>query len=415
MQSFKIFTLGCKVNQYESQFIRETLLASNFREVYREPADIYIINTCTVTQKADRDSRHLIYRAYQQNPSAKILVTGCYTELDADIIGKIRGVSFIVKNKDKFNIVNLLNGKKMDLNISGISEFSNHTRAFLKVQDGCDNFCSYCKIPLVRGSSFSRKPHDIIKEAENLVQNGYKEIVLCGICLGSYGKDLEKKIELIDLLKILDNLEGDFRIRLSSLEAWDITERFLTGLDKFKRLCPHLHIPIQSGSDKILQLMRRRITSQDYLKIIRKLKEIIPSLAITTDIMVGFPQETDEDFKKTVDLLNEIQPLKIHIFSYSPRNFTLAYNLKGRLPPLKIKERIAYLRDISYKFSFTFMQKSLGSLRSVLFESLILPNIWQGFTDNYIKVRVFSKDKLKNRLLPVKLIRIEKDFLWAEL
>ncbi|MCM8763154.1 MAG: radical SAM protein, partial [Candidatus Omnitrophica bacterium] len=276
--NFKILTLGCKVNQYESQQIREAYLRQGFQELFDgRPADTYIINTCTVTHHADRASFVLIRRAKRENPQAKIYVTGCLVKMDAaKIKERFPDVSFL--DKDEFK--------------QGINAFCGHTRAFLKIQDGCDNFCSYCKVALVRGKPRSRPFDEVIHEAQRLVDAGFKEIVLCGICLGSYGKDFGN-VDLVDVLAALEKIKGEFRIRLSSIEFGDVRERLIKKLETSKKLCPHLHIPLQSGDDRILKLMNRKYTAEDYLKLVQELKRRIPLLSITTDVMVGFPGESE--------------------------------------------------------------------------------------------------------------------------
>ena len=245
MQTIKFFTLGCKVNQYETQVIREKFIRSGFKELSdSQPADIYIINTCTVTQTADSKSRYFIHHAHRQNPQAKIIVTGCYTELDSDEIARIPGIAHIVKNKEKYSIPELLNGynelnRHNAQNGIGISNFSGHTRAFLKIQDGCNNSCAYCKVPLVRGASCSRQLDEIISEAGNLVKNGFKEIVLTGICLGSYGRDLKPKLNLVSVIAALEKIERLLRIRLSSIEAGDVNSDLIKKMVSSPKLCRH--------------------------------------------------------------------------------------------------------------------------------------------------------------------------------
>ncbi|MCM8766400.1 MAG: tRNA (N(6)-L-threonylcarbamoyladenosine(37)-C(2))-methylthiotransferase MtaB, partial [Candidatus Omnitrophica bacterium] len=372
MRTIKFYTVGCKVNQYETQLMREHFLNAGFEEIDNlKPADLYLINTCTVTHKADADSLSFIRRAKRENPSAKFIVTGCLVELDEDKIIPLDKNILIVKNEKKNRILELIDSG-VDISVehqAGITGFYNHCRAFLKVQDGCNNFCSYCKVPLVRGRSRSKKPEDVISEIKTLIKNGYREIVLCGICLGSYGKDLLPRTELIDLLKMLDTLEGDFRIRLSSIEAWDITENFIRDIDKLKKFCPHLHIPIQSGDERILSLMNRPITARGYLEKIEALKRKIPFLVITTDVLVGFPSEKDNNFLNTLSLVEKIQPLKVHIFSYSPRPYTRAFLFKEKISSWEIKKRVIFLKRFTEELSHRLKNDFLGRCMRVLFES----------------------------------------------
>ena len=402
MKTVKFYTLGCKVNQYETQSIRERFSRAGFSESENgSPADIYLINTCTVTHKADSDSRYYIHKAESQNPRAKIIVTGCLVEKDALSLAKIKGIDYLI-SKRFFS--------------EGISSFSGHTRAFLKIQDGCDNFCSYCKVPLVRGHSRSKKLAQIIKEAKALVKNGFKEIVLCGICLGAFGRDLKPKLKLVNVIKRLEKIAGLFRIRLSSIEAGDVSDELIRHMLNSKKLCRHLHIPIQSGDDQILKRMNRRYSSADYLGLIRKIKKQIPDIAITSDVLVGFPGESEESFNNTLNLVKKIMPLRAHIFPYSPRQGTSAASLVGISPQI-VKKRMQRLRNLAEKLSLQYRKKFLNKKARVLIEGLFKEKagFWEGHTDNYIKILVSSEENLKNRLVIVRLKRIFKDSILADL
>ena len=424
MQRVKFVTLGCKVNQYDTQSIREQFASSGFKEIDNgRRADIYVINTCTVTSIADRKSRYFIHYAHRQNPKARIIVTGCYAVSDSDEIAGIPGVTRIIKNQDKDKIVELLDGQNGH-NETGISSFSGHTRAFLKIQDGCNNFCSYCKVPRVRGVSRSKPLDEIIHEASRLVRNGFKEIVLCGICLGSYGKDLQSQTDLIDAIEALEKIEGLLRIRLSSIEAGDISDKLINKITQFlpageagRKLCRHLHIPMQSGDDEILKKMKRNYCREDYLNLIKKIKSSIPKIAITTDVLVGFPGEKDDNFQNTLDLIKEIMPLRVHIFPYSKRPGTPASILKDKVNPLAIKERVWKLRNISKACALDYKNKFLEQDRGVLIEGHAKENkqYWEGYTDNYIKVWVKSGKNLKNQLIQTRLKKINKDYIEADL
>jgi threonylcarbamoyladenosine tRNA methylthiotransferase MtaB len=414
MKTVKVFTLGCKANQYDSQLIREQLSSAGYREISNgSPADLCVINTCTVTHHADSDSLNLIRKAIRQNPKAAIAVTGCLTELDSDKLRKIQGVGLIVKNNDKGNILPLLRNKSSAApNI--ISRFAGHSRAFVKIQDGCDNFCSYCKVPFVRGRSRSRAAGDIAREAGLLVNNGFKEIVLCGICLGAYGRDLSPKVDLVDVLDELENIKGLLRLRLSSIEAKDVGKRLIGKMASSKQLCPHLHIPLQSGDDDILKKMCRNYSSGEYLRLIDKIKQRIPALAITTDVMVGFPGETTDNFMNTVSLVKKIKPLKVHIFPYSLREKTLASLRPGRaIDPKILKDRSLYLKKVADALSNGYRKQFLNKKIEVLFEggSRQHPGFWEGYTGNYLKVLHKSGQKLKNKLITVTPKKIIADFL----
>ena len=423
MKTVKFITLGCKVNQYDTQAIREKFLGSGFKEIDNgKKADIHIVNTCTVTSTADRKSRYFIHNAYRQNPKARIIVTGCYTQLNSAEISKILGVTQIIKNQDKDRILELLNehnelNGNNEHNAAGITNFEGHTRAFLKIQDGCNNLCSYCKVPFVRGASRSRALEEIVQEAERLVRNGFKEIVLCGICLGAYGKDLQNLKKLVDVIEEVAKIEGLLRIRLSSIEAGDISEELINKMAQSKKLCRHLHIPMQSGDDEILQKMNRNYSRKDYLHLIRKIRSNIPEIAITTDVLVGFPGEREDNFNNTATLVREIMPLRVHIFPYSNRPGTLASKLQERVNPLSIKERITRLAAISKECARAYKKQFLNKDRDLLLEGRCDENskCWEGHTDNYIKVRVESSKNLKNQLVRVKLRKINKDCIEADL
>ena len=422
MRTVKFYTLGCKVNQYETQSIRERFLSRGFQEMNNgQKADFYLVNTCTVTSKADRDSRHFILKARRENPKAKIMVTGCLIERDAHSVVKLKGV-FLVRKK---------------FFPDGISGFCGHTRAFLKIQDGCSNSCSYCKVPLVRGESRSRRLKEIAQEAKLLVKNGFtpletkskqekdrmsltgfKEIVLTGICLGAYGRDLKPKINLVKVIEELEKIDGLLRLRLSSIEAGDVSDALINKMSGSQKFCRHLHIPIQSGDDEILRKMDRHYSRQDYLNLINRIKAQIPPIAITTDVLVGFPAETEANFQNTLDLVKEVQPLKVHIFPYSRREGTsAAQNCRDEVNPLIIKERISRLKNIAESCALQYKKHFLGQKMDVLIEgrSKENPLFWEGYTDNYLKVIVASGGNLKNQLIPLALKEIRGDFILADL
>lgn len=391
-RTIKFYTLGCKVNQYDTQSIRERFLALGFKETRSgKPVHTCLINTCTVTSNADQKSKGAIRSCIKKNPNARIIVTGCLVKKDSASLSKIKGVDIII-DKRFFG--------------DGISSFSGHTRAFLKVQDGCDNFCSYCKVPLVRGRSRSRRRDEVLREAKRLVDNGFKEIVLTGVCLGSYGSDLSPRTDLAGLTKELERINGLLRVRLSSIEAVQVTDGLIEVISESKKICRHLHIPIQSGDDKILKRMHRSYRRKDYLDLIRKVRRAIPGIAITTDCLVGFPGEGEDNFQNTVDLIRSIKPLKVHIFPYSAREGTLAHaSLKDKVEDEIVRGRIAQLKKISDTCAVGYIKPFLGKHMDVLFESRVKedPLFWEGYTDNYIKVRVKSGIDLSNRLTSVRL------------
>jgi len=394
MKTIKFSTLGCKVNQYDTQSIREAFLKRGFKEAAIGGAcDLYLINTCTVTAAADKKSCNIIRHCIKKNPRSKVIVTGCMVKKDGGRLSRIKGVYLVISRR---------------FFPERISDFTNHTRAFLKVQDGCNNSCSYCKVPQARGSSRSRMPKEIIEEARRLAKKGFKEIVLTGICIGAYGRDLKIKADLVGLIKNLENIGGILRIRLSSIEAKDVSEELIEEISLSGKLCPHLHIPIQSGDDMILKLMNRRYSAGDYIDLVRKLRKKVPGIAVTTDILVGFPGEKRINFDNTIKLLKKIEPLKIHIFPYSRREGTAAARFIEEVPPQEVKRRVAELKDLGMHLTNNYMSRFNNKEKSVLIEAIVKDKsgYWEGFTDNYMQVIIRSDSCLKNRLIPLQLNKL---------
>lgn len=402
MKRIKFFTLGCKANQYDTQSIRERFLSKGFSEDDNSsPPDYFLINTCTVTSGADQKSRNIIRRCIQTNPKAAVIVTGCLVEKDWNSLADIKGVSLVVK-KSFFP--------------EGISDFSQHTRAFLKIQDGCDNFCTYCKVALIRGKKRSKSLRQVLQEAKRLVARGFQEIVLTGICLGAFGKDFSPKKDLSDVVEALEEIAGLSRIRLSSIEAGDVSTKLVRRLAGSKKFCRHLHIPIQSGDDSILKRMNRKYTGQKYQDLISRIKGDIPGVAITTDCLVGFPGETEENFNNTVNLVKKILPLKVHIFPYSIRPGTKAAKFCGSVDAKTINARCAKLEEVSRECRDKFMRGFIGKKALVLIEGACKgeTGFLDGLTDNYLKVRLAFKPKLRNEIVRVKLKRISGDSFFGE-
>lgn len=398
MKSIRFFTLGCKANQYDTQSIRERFLKRGFRNAdsSSNKADYFLINTCTVTSGADQKSRNLIRRCIKADPKAKVIVTGCAVEKDWQLLAGIKGINVIIK-KSFFP--------------EGISAFSGHTRAFLKIQDGCSNFCSYCKVALVRGKERSKQLSQVVEEAKKLAACGYQEIVLTGICLGSYGQDLPGKTDIADVIDALEKIKGLSRVRLSSIEAGDVTLKLIKRLKNSKKLCRHLHIPIQSGDDHVLKRMNRKYSRKQYLDLIAGIRRQAPQVSITTDCLVGFPGETEENFKNTLSLVKKILPLNAHIFPYSRRPGTKAASFSGSVSPEIINLRCKRLKNVASSCRDKFMRKFIGKEFNVLIEGNAkdCPGFLEGLTDNYLKVKMPFGPNLKNKMARVKLKRISGD------
>jgi len=416
-KKFLIKTLGCKVNQYESQAIREDLVKAGLEECGRqETPDVFIVNTCTVTGEADKESRYSIGLFHRMNPDAKIIVTGCYAEKNGAEIMALSGVSHVLKNGEKNKISALLTDSSVLPRPLKISDFKGHTKAFVKIQDGCENFCAYCKVPFVRGGLVSKAVGDIVEEVRILSSRGFKEIILTGICLGSWGKEISRiaessgypgdsNIGLPNVLRAIDKIPGDFRIRLSSIEPKYVTDELLGFMAGNKRICKHLHIPLQSGDDYILKRMNRPYSSDEYRGIIEKAKKAIDGLSITTDVLVGFPGESEKNFENTLELIKDIGPLKTHIFPFSPREGTAAYKMDGVVPKEVAKKRCARLNTIALGASYLFRENFVGTMLDVLVEGARdrSGGMLTGYSGNYIKVVFDGPDEIARKIVPVKM------------
>lgn len=413
-----ICSLGCKVNIYESEYV-ESLLKNHGYEIvpFEDIADIYIINTCSVTNESDRKSRKMIHQAKRRNEQAIVVVMGCYSqvkseEIDADIV---------LGNKDKSRIVEYIEEylenhqtikKIYDLRTTdgfeamSITNFDNHTRAFVKIQDGCNAFCSYCIIPYTRGKIRSKAFHDVVAEVTKLVENGYQEIVLTGIHTGKYGMDL-KNMNLEKLLRRLVEIPGIYRIRLSSIEIHEITDGIMDLIASSKVIARHLHIPLQSGSNRILKLMNRRYDLQYFKEQIYKIREIDEDISITTDLIVGFPGETDEDFGETMDTLKEIGFTKIHTFPYSSREGTVASKMKDQIDGVTKKNRVKQVLQLSLEQERKFYQKYIGKVLEGLTEVHRDGKIVV-LTSNYISVLVDGNYQ-NNQVVSVLIEDVDED------
>jgi len=411
MQNHKFYieTLGCKVNQYESQVIRENLLKAGYVEAgNKDEADICVVNTCTVTSASDSKSLKSIRSGLRKNKC--VIATGCMIE-DKDLdLHKLKGVDFIIKNRDKYRIPELISKtatvghRAWGIEPHFITSFKGHSRAFVKVQDGCNNRCSYCKVSVVRGESKSRPFEDITDECSTLIKKGYSEIVLTGICLGAYGKDISKTLSLAKLIEEICKIKGNWRMRLSSIEPKDATDDLVSRIKSEEKLCKHLHIPFQSGDDEVLKRMNRPYTVSDYISIVAGLRKAIPDIAVSTDIMAGFPGEKEVNFQNTLNFIKEIRPMRLHVFGFSKRTGTPAYNYKDVVSNVVKKQRERALLDIAGDFSGEFERTFAGKIARVLVEDRRDKHgFLQGYTDRYIKVLIDGPDSIKSRLLSCQL------------
>ncbi|EGC81637.1 tRNA (N(6)-L-threonylcarbamoyladenosine(37)-C(2))-methylthiotransferase MtaB [Anaerococcus prevotii] len=427
--TFNIITLGCKVNQYESEAVEEIFEARGYKKK-EENADIYVINTCTVTNMSDRKSRQMISRARRDNPEAVIAVMGCYSQVKPEEVSQIEGVDIVLGSRNKEEVVDLcedvLQNKGAIDKVLSLSEtktiedleISNQeamTRAYMKIQDGCNMYCSYCLIPYARGNISSRDMESIKNEAKRLAENGYKEIVLTGIHVSSYGKDLKNGTSLIDVIEEVANTDGIERIRLSSMEPRHITREFLERMKATKKACDHFHLSLQSGSDDILKAMNRKYDTKIFKEKVDLIREVFPNAGLTTDIIVGFPTETDENHIETKNFVKDIKFAKTHLFKYSKRDGTKAATMKPEVDGNIKKERLKELEEIEQVNKREFLEKQIGKTLSVLFESKSdMDGYKSGYSTNYLRVNV--KDEIEdNEIRNCLITEIKNDELVGEL
>jgi threonylcarbamoyladenosine tRNA methylthiotransferase MtaB len=422
-QTVVFYTFGCKVNQYDTEQIRMQFKAAGWQEVPKQDeAELYVINTCTVTADSDRKARQLIRSLARNHPQSQLLITGCYAESQPEELKMLPNVAFIVSNKDKEQIRELLNqyyqvliDKKLN-KTHAITEFTKHTRAFIKVQDGCDNHCAYCIVPSVRGQPRSRPQDEIVQEVQSLADKGYQEIVIAGIRLGIYGMDQtdSKPDTLISLIQDLAKIESVARIRLSSIEPMDIKlSEFIELLEYEPKLCHHLHVPLQSGDDTILSRMNRTYTIQDYQNLIYSLRSRIPDIAITTDIIVGFPGETDIQFQHTLDMVQKIGFAKVHVFRYSIRPGTEAAKMDKQIPVAIAKERAQKLMQLADVVAIVYKKQWLDKIVTVLVEAKRdrKTGYLTGLTSQYQRVVFPGDDSWYNRFIAIKVSDIKNTIL----
>ena len=418
MRKAALHNLGCKVNAYETEAMQQLLEEAGYEIVpFQEKADVYVINTCSVTNIADRKSRQMLHRAKKMNPAAVVVAAGCYVQAAGEELKKDAAIDVIIGNNRKKDLVPLLDeyfagkhveedslidiGKTREYEALHINKIADHTRAFIKIQDGCNQFCSYCIIPYTRGRVRSRKPEEIMEEIKGLVDRGYREVVLTGIHLSSYGLDLDG-ITLLDLMVKIDKIQGLERLRLGSLEPRIVTEEFTRTLAGLRTICPHFHLSLQSGCDATLKRMNRRYTTEEYEKGCQILRKYFDRPAITTDVIVGFPQETEEEFAQTVEFLKRIHFYEMHVFKYSRRAGTRAADMPGQLTENQKGQRSDVLLKLDQEMSLEYRKSFLGEEKEVLMEEKILIDGTEylvGHTREYVKAAIPWEEGKKGAMI----------------
>ena len=413
-------TLGCKVNLYDTEAMAELFTEKGYEVVdFEEYADVYLINTCTVTNLGDKKSRQMIRRAKRINPNSVVVATGCYAQVASEEVAKIEGINIVIGTKNRSEIVETVenyvaeNGVVNNVSdIMGEKEFeplqisrlTNRTRAYIKIQEGCNRYCTYCIIPYARGPIRSRKPEEVIEEVKKLAENGFKEVVLTGIHVASYGLDLGN-ITLADIIEKVHSVNGIERIRFSSMEPLAIDDDFVARMAKLPKVCDHYHLSLQSGCNRTLKRMNRKYNAEQYAEACERLRNAFPNVAITTDIIVGFPDETEEDFKESLAFAEKMKLDKIHTFPYSPKKGTPAAKMKNQISGDVKSQRSKEMIALSDKMNIDFLNNNIGKTVPVLFKDME-NGFWQGHTTNYIKVLVKSDENLNNKIVDIKLDKI---------
>lgn len=418
MRKAALHNLGCKVNAYETEAMQQLLEEAGYEIVpFQEKADVYVINTCSVTNIADRKSRQMLHRAKKMNPDAVVVAAGCYVQAAGEELKKDAAIDVIIGNNRKKDLVPLLDeyfagkhveedslidiGKTREYEALHINKIADHTRAFIKIQDGCNQFCSYCIIPYTRGRVRSRKPEEIMEEIKGLADKGYREVVLTGIHLSSYGLDLDG-ITLLDLMVKIDKIQGLERLRLGSLEPRIVTEEFTRTLAGLRTICPHFHLSLQSGCDATLKRMNRRYTTEEYEKGCQILRKYFDRPAITTDVIVGFPQETEEEFAQTIEFLKRIHFYEMHVFKYSRRAGTRAADMPGQLTENQKGQRSDVLLKLDQEMSLEYRKSFLGEEKEVLMEEKIVIDGTEylvGHTREYVKAAIPWEEGKKGAMI----------------
>ena len=419
-------TLGCKTNQYETNGMSQKFIEAGYEICdLKDNPDIFIVNTCTVTNIADRKSRQALRKIKDDNKNLIVIAVGCYAQVAKNVLEEMKEIDIVLGNKEKKDIVKYVESyleeknkivdiadisKQKDFDEYGCITYTDRDRTEIKIQDGCNNFCTYCLIPYARGRIRSRKKDNILKEAEELAKKGIKEIVLTGIHIASFGKDFDEEYKLIDLLEDLNKIEGIERIRLGSLEPTIIDEDFISRLKKLDKVCKHFHLSLQSGCDDTLKRMNRKYTTSEFRKVCKLLRANFEDVNLTTDIIVGFPGETEEEFNKTYEFLKEICFYKMHVFKYSPREGTPASKMPNQVDGNIAEERSNKLIELSNENQKKYNEKYIGRYLDVLFEEK-QGDFWVGHTDNYIVVNFKSDEDLKGKIKKVLIKNVKGDGL----
>lgn len=426
MKTVAFITLGCKVNQYETNAMTQQFIENDYEVVdHTQKADIYIVNTCTVTNMSDRKSRQMLRRVKELNKEAVVVACGCYAQVAKEELEKIKEINLVLGNNEKKDIVEYVEKYiknkipeiqtedvmlQKDFVEFGDITFTEKTRAVIKIQDGCDRFCSYCIIPYARGRVRSRRPEHILSEIHKIAKEGIQEVVITGIHIASYGKDFKEQYGLIDLLEEMNEIEGIERIRLGSIEPLLITEAFINRLEKLTKVCHQFHLSLQSGCDEILKRMNRRYTTEQFKDIVALLRNKFEDVILTTDIIVGFPGESEEEFEKTYTFLKEIKFYKMHVFKYSPRKGTKAAVMPNQIDGNKKEERSRKLIELSNQNEKAYNQNYIGKEVEILFEEE-KNGIWQGHTKNYILAHYKTEKNIENRIMKLQCIEAEEEYI----
>ena len=428
MPKVAFYTLGCKLNQYETEAMRRQMQSGGYRSVdFHQDADVYVINTCTVTSRSDVRSRQMIRRAARRAGRGLVVVTGCYAQRAPEHIRQIPGVDLVLGNVEKSRVLDYVEDEnKGGVFVSGlqgnrdytemeVSGYARHTRAFLKIQDGCDGQCTYCVVPLVRGPSRGRDFDAVIAQVDRFIQEGYKELVLTGVNLGRYRDPRRPEIDLLYLLRWLEQRSDLGRVRLSSIEPTDFSASLIRFLARSEKICRHLHIPLQSGDDRILKAMNRPYTATEYRRLIERLAEEIPGISIGADAIVGFPGESVDQFQATYRLLQALPVSRFHVFNFSRREETAAASLPHQVPPEERRERSRQLRALAKAKARAFRRSFLDQWLTVLLEQRrdSATGSLTGLSDNYIRVLMEGSADQMNQLVPVKIYRVDEEKAWG--